>query len=265
MSVTMILVLLAMAVVMTCAWVFQRARSNGGWTDVFWTFGTGALCAAAALSPFGGGVGPLWRRALVALMLAVWSVRLGGYVAFRVGRSPEDVRYAELRRTWGARLHRNMFALLIAQAPLTAIIAVAVYLAAHAPPEGVRAADVAAVAVFLAAVLGEWRADRQMKAFKRSPGHETRVCEVGLWAYSRHPNYFFEALHWFAYPVMAVDLERPITLLSVGAPVMMVLIVRYGTGVPPLERAMVRSKGDAYRRYQQEVSVLAPLPRRRTV
>jgi steroid 5-alpha reductase family enzyme len=70
-------VLVLMTVVMLSGWIFQRAANNGGWTDVFWTFGTGALCALAALIPFGAEPGAAWRRVLVAAMVAVWALRLG--------------------------------------------------------------------------------------------------------------------------------------------------------------------------------------------
>jgi steroid 5-alpha reductase family enzyme len=255
-------VLIAMAVVMLSGWVVQRAAKNGGWTDVFWTYGTGLTCAAAALATSAGLAGVGWRQALVALMLAVWSLRLGTYVALRVIRSPEDVRYSEMRHEWGTGFQRNMFGLLIIQAPITALISVSVILAAHHPAAGLRWQDILGVAIFLAALIGESVADRQMKAFKADAANHGKVCDRGLWGLSRHPNYFFEALIWWAYPVMAFDAAQPWTAAALVAPVLMYAIVRYLTGVPPLEAAMVRSKGEAYRRYQARVSVLAPWPRR---
>jgi steroid 5-alpha reductase family enzyme len=249
-------VLAAMAVVMTAGWAFQRAAENGGWTDVFWT--AGATCALAAAAPWGGEAGVGWRRWMVAAMVAVWALRLGTYVALRVARSAEDARYAQLRREWGEAFQRRMFGLLIIQAPITALIAIAVVLAARHPGAAFRLADAAGLLVFAAAVIGESVADGQMKRFKADPANRGKVCDVGLWARSRHPNYFFEALIWVAYPVIGLDFTRPLSWLSLGAPVIMFAIVRYGTGVPPLEKAMVQSKGDAYRRYQARVGPLIP-------
>ncbi len=255
-------VLVAMTAVMLIGWAVQRAAGNGGWTDVFWTYGTGALCAAAALVGFGAYPFAGWRQGMVGAMLAIWSLRLGTYVALRVARSSEDVRYAELRKEWGGTFQRNMFGLLVAQGPITAVIAVAVVFAARFPAEGFRVWDGLGLLVFAVSIAGETLADRQMKAFKADPANHGKVCDTGLWAWSRHPNYFFEALVWFAYPIMGLDLGRPWTLLSLAAPAMMLWIVRFGTGVPPLEKAMLQSKGDAYRRYQAEVSTLLPRPRR---
>jgi steroid 5-alpha reductase family enzyme len=195
---------------------------------------------------------------MVAAMVAVWALRLGTYVALRVARSAEDPRYAELRREWGERFQVRMFGLLIIQAPITALIAVAVLFAARHAGGAFRLADAAGLLVFAVAIVGEAVADGQMKRFKADPANRGKVCDVGLWARSRHPNYFFEALIWVAYAVIGLDPSRPLSLLSLAAPVMMFCIVRYGTGVPPLEKAMVQSKGDAYRRYQARVSPLIP-------
>ena len=243
-----------MLAVMAGGWALQRATANGGWTDVAWTYGTGATCAAAAVISFGGADGPAWRQAMVAVMVGLWSLRLGTYVALRVSRGAEDARYALLRREWGARFQARVFGLAIAQAPVSALLAASVLLAAHEPTTTLRLADALGVAVLLGAVLGETFADHQMQRFKADPANRNRVCERGLWAWSRHPNYFFEFAGWLAYPVIAFDRSRPRSLAALVAPALMFVVLRYGTGVPPLEAAMLRSKGDAYRRYQARVS-----------
>src|SRR4051812_34266483 len=96
-----------MAAVMTVSWLTQRGLRNGGWVDVFWTFGTGAACVVAALwpePPVNAG-----RQQLVAGLAAVWAIRLGAYIAYRVATSSEDTRYANLRGEWGKNFQTNMF------------------------------------------------------------------------------------------------------------------------------------------------------------
>ena len=254
-------VLLVMLAVMCAAWLTVRATDNGGWTDVFWTFGTGATLALAALTPsaVGGGASG-WRHMLVAALVAAWSLRLGVYIAIRVAKGEEDVRYKTLKEEWRGGFQLKMFGLLIVQAPATAILSISVILAARAPSGTLQAQDVLGVAILVAAILGEGLADSQMKRFKADPANHGKVCDTGLWAWSRHPNYLFEALGWLAYPVIAFDPAHLGTLWALTAPVAMFLLLRYGTGVPPLEAAMVKSKGEAYRRYQTRVSPFLPRP-----
>jgi steroid 5-alpha reductase family enzyme len=253
-------VLVAMAVVMSSGWAFQRAVNNGGWSDVFWTYGTGATCALACLVPFGGAAGPTWRQALVAALVAIWSLRLGTYVAVRVAKGAEDARYADFRREWGAKFQQNMYGLLIVQAPVTAVLSLSILVAARHPHIGLRIADIIGALILVGSILGEGLADQQMKAFRADPASKGKVCDTGLWAWSRHPNYLFEALGWLAYPVIAIDLAHPFSLASLIAPVIMFIVLRFGTGVPPLEAAMLKSRGDAYRLYQSRVSAFWPRP-----
>jgi steroid 5-alpha reductase family enzyme len=260
MTLLIAVVLGSMAVIMTTAWTYQRREKNSGWTDVFWTYGTGATCALAALAPFGQNDAPTWRQYLVAALVAIWALRLGTYVAVRVAGGAEDVRYATLKREWGEAFQRRMLGLAMVQAPATALLSVSVLLAARRPDPSLRATDVIGAAILALAIAGEAVADRQMKRFKADPANHGKVCDTGLWGWSRHPNYLFEALGWIAYPVIALQPALPWTWAAWVAPVVMFLILRYGTGVPPLEAAQLRSKGDAYRRYQARVSPFLPRP-----
>ncbi len=255
----MISLILAVTIVMTAvmliAWITQRAVANGGWTDVFWTYGTGLACAAAAML---AGPGMRWRHVLVACMVAIWAIRLGTYVALRVASSKEDVRYATMRKSFGAGFQGKMFGLLIIQGPVTGLLSIAILFAARQPAPAFRAEDLAGLLIMLLAIAGEGLADRQMKQFKAASNSPDTVCDKGLWSISRHPNYLFELLGWFAYPVIGITAQNPWSLLALSAPLLMYAVLRFGTGVPPLEAAMLQSKGAAYRRYQAQVGALLP-------
>lgn len=252
-------VLAAMTVVMTASWLVQRAVGNAGWTDVFWTFGSGLTLAAAALWPLEGASA---RQVLVAALVFAWSLRLGLYVARRVAAHPEDARYAHFRKEWGEKFQSRMLTLSLPQAPATALLAVSVALAAHRPgPLGAQ--DALGVAILILAIAGEGLADSQMKRFKADPANAGKVCDAGLWGWSRHPNYFFEWTAWLAYPAIALDPAQPLTLFSFTAPVVMLALLTRGSGLPPLEAAMLRSKGALYADYQARVSAFFPLPPRK--
>src|SRR6185436_17949678 len=120
--------------------------------------------------------------------------------------------------------------------------------------------DALAVGIFALALIGEAVADEQMRRFRADPSHKGQVMDRGLWAWSRHPNYFFQWLGWLAYPVIAVDLARPVSWLAFTAPVVMYGLLRHVSGVPPLESAMLASRGEKFRNYQARVSAFFPLP-----
>jgi steroid 5-alpha reductase family enzyme len=251
-------VLLAMLVVMLAAWAFGLAMKNGGWTDVFWSFGTGLILAGAAFVATGTDTSQA-RRLIVAGFMLAWGLRLGLYLARRVAGHPEDARYAEFRRT-AKNYPLTMLWVSLPQAPAAALLALSVVVAAKRPIPQLDVRDALAIATFILAIVGETIADTQMKRFRADTANKGQVIETGLWAWSRHPNYFFQWLGWVAYPVMALDPTRPITLLTLVAPAVMYGLLRYVSGVPPLEAAMLESRGDAFRDYQKRVSVFFPLP-----
>ncbi len=250
---------LAMIAAMVCAWIVVRVTDNGGWIDAFWSFGTGALGVVFALVT--DDAGPSWRQAAVAVLIALWGLRLGTHIALRTANHPEDARYRALRELWGARYKPYLLGFAILQAVTAILLALAMYLAAHNPVPDFRWIDLAGVLVLVAAILGEGIADRQLARFKSNPAHGGKVCDTGLWSWSRHPNYFFECLAWVAYPIFAINGE-PWSWASLLGPVVMYGVLVYGSGIPPLERHMLRSRGDAYRAYQARTSAFIPLPPR---
>ena len=248
--------------VMAAAWVVQTLTRNVGWVDVFWTFGEGLAGAGLALWPAGGALGA--RQGLVAALVAIWSLRLGLYVAIRVASGPEDRRYVELRQDWAPRFRLKLLGFVLLQAPVGLILALAITLAARNPAPGLGWRDGLGAFVLLAAILGEGVADEQMRRFKADPSSHGRICERGLWAWSRHPNYFFEWMGWLAYPVIAWP-SGPVYVWGWAAwvaPVLMFLVLDRGTGIPPLEAHMAKSRGQAFADYQARVSRFFPVPPR---
>ena len=112
------------------------------------------------------------------------------------------------------------------------------------------------LATWLASVGGEALADRQLARFRADPRHRGKTCRAGLWRYSRHPNYFFEWLHWFAYVLLAVG--SPIAWLAWSGPVVMYVFLRWISGIPWTEQQALRSRGEDYARYQRSTPMLIP-------
>src|SRR5579875_2532667 len=183
-----------------------------------------------------------------------WGARLASHLWSRVRREGEDGRYRALRGRWHGD-QRKLFAMFQLQALLIALFALP-FLAVAGNPRVVPAALMAAVAIWLMAVAGETLADRQLARFRADPANLGRTCRSGLWRCSRHPNYFFEWLHWFAYAVLAIG--APLWWLAWSGPLVMYVFLRYLSGIPFTEAHALENRGDDYRAYQRSTPMLFP-------
>jgi steroid 5-alpha reductase family enzyme len=252
---------LGLFVVMALAWFVQDRTGHAGWIDVFWTFGVGLVGIVAAMTP--PDFAPPHRNLLVAVLAFVWSARLGLHIVRRNLRTPDDPRYARIRAGYGAAARGKMFWLAQKQAIVSIPLVLAIYLAAHNPDVQMRWQDAAGLVLMLVSVAGETTADMQLRSFQRDPKNAGRICDAGLWRWSRHPNYFFEWLGWLAYPLIAIEFYGSYewAWLSLLAPVVMFVLLRFVSGVPPLEEHMRETRGAAWQAYAARTSAFVPLPR----
>ena len=241
----------AMAAVMVALWLLQRSTANAGWVDVGWSAGVGACGAAlAALA-----AGDPTRRLLYGSLIALWSARLAVYILRRLLSEPEDGRYLRLRREWGPAAQRKLFFFYQFQAPLAVAFALPVLVVGNDRGPGLGARDAVATLVWLVAVAGESIADRQLARFRSDPANRGRTCRVGLWRTSRHPNYFFEWLHWWTYPIAA--LGAPWWGVALLGPALMATFLLFVTGVPATEARAASSRPD-YEEYRRTTSAFIP-------
>ncbi|MAB13253.1 steroid 5-alpha reductase family enzyme [Parvibaculum indicum] len=245
---------------MLLAWAVQGVTKHGGAVDVVWSLATGLACVAAALFPHEGGLSE--RQLLIAVLAGAWSARLTTHLFRRTLISEPDPRYVAFAQRYGSYWSPRMALFLQIQAVAAFLLAVTVFFAAHNPAPGLGWTDIAGILVLAGAILGESLADRQLRRFKADPANKGKVCDAGLWGWSRHPNYFFEWLGWLAYPVFAINLTDGYYagFLTLIGPVFMYWLLTRVSGVPMLEREMLASKGAAYEAYQARVSAFIPLP-----
>jgi steroid 5-alpha reductase family enzyme len=246
-------VLAAAVVVMSAVWELQRRTRNAGYVDAAWAMIIGTAALGFGLFAHGDRI----TRIVVAVLGGLWGFRLGLHILHRVLHEPEDGRYAFLRAHWNG--HQGKFyGFFLFQALLTALFA-APMLAAAQNPQSLPAWQIGtAIAIWVIALGGESIADAQLARFRADPANRGRTCRDGLWRWSRHPNYFFEWLHWFAYVVLAVG--SPLHLLSWIGPVVMLVSLNWVTGIPFVEAQALRSRGDDYRDYQRTTSRFVPWP-----
>lgn len=248
----LLLAALGLAFLLTL-WAIQLRTRDAATADVGWSI----LLAGGAVASAWITDGDFVRRLVVAALGCVWALRLGGYLLIdRVfAGGGEDGRYASLRAQWGADASRNFLLLYLAQGVVATLFLIPIAAAMQGGPLDGWAA--AGALVWLLAVLGESVADGQLARFRADPANRGQVCRVGLWRYSRHPNYFFEWVHWWAYVLIAKG-----ALLTLIGPVAMLLFLFRLTGIPYTERQALRSRGERYRAYQRTTSVFFPWPPR---
>jgi steroid 5-alpha reductase family enzyme len=241
----------------------QRATGHTGWVDVYWTFGTGLVAALGSLAPLPAVHPPFTRQIMVAVLVAAWSLRLGGHILMRTREVGDDPRYRELIRQWGAEANKRMFLQLQAQAAVALILAVSVAVAAHNPRPNLGLSDFLGLALLVGALAGEAVSDWQLRRFKSDPASRGRICEAGLWRLSRHPNYFFEWLCWLAYPLIAIDLSgaNPLGWITLLAPACMYWVLVHVSGIPPLEAHMLRTRGAQFVALQARTRAFFPVPK----
>ncbi len=224
--------------------------------DVTWSLAVGVCGVLAAALPAAGAID--LRRFVVGGLIAAWALRLGWHIAKRTHGGEDDPRYAALIQQWGKHAGSQLFLFLQIQALAAFVLVVAVRWAAINPAPFPHVSDYAGITLLLIAVLGEGAADAQLARFGKA--HKKAVCNVGLWRWSRHPNYFFEWLGWCAWAVLAINPAHPWSFTALAAPVLMYVLLVHISGIPPLEAHMLASRGGAFKAYQARVSAFFPLP-----
>ncbi|WP_180901876.1 DUF1295 domain-containing protein [Martelella soudanensis] len=262
MSITLlILVLAGLCVGMTGAWAVQRMTRNSGWIDAIWSVLTGLGGLSVIIFSEGGDPSRKW---LAGLVVGLWAARLASHIATRSLGKKDDPRYAALIEEWGASASFRLWWFLMIQAFASFILALSIYAAILNPAPFPGILDFLGLAIAIIAIAGEGTADRQLSRFKREKPAGKTVCDIGLWGYSRHPNYFFEWLWWCAWPCLALSGFQAILPVAVSllAPIMMYWLLNHVSGIPYLEKHMEASRGDAFRDYRKRVRAFFPIPKK---
>jgi steroid 5-alpha reductase family enzyme len=251
---------IALSVIMAIAWLIALRTARCGLIDAIWTFAVGVCGVAGALVPFSGTDAFPARQWLVAGLAAIWSLRLGLHIAARSLRDGDDPRYRHLREEWKEDFQRRLFWFLQIQAAAGLVLVVSIIAAARRPAAGLGFGDLLGAVIVLIALSGEMIADQQVSHFSAAPGNKGKVCDVGLWRFSRHPNYFFEWLAWVGYLIIAIDFTGSYLFgwVAFAAPILMYWLLVHVSGIPPLEAHMLRSRGDFFRDYQRRVNAFWP-------
>ncbi len=242
------------ALLMWALWLVQVKTKNASWVDIGWTFGLLICCWLYVRF-----TGPLNPRTLVLLIfVTLWAARLGSLLIARLIKDKkEDSRYVKIRADWHTHQNLKFFFFFQFQALLDVILSWGFLLICLNTSQEFSVLDYLGMAVWVVGFVGEILADQQLKRFKADAANKGKTCQVGLWNYSRHPNYFFEWLMWVAYFLMALPVA-PYGWTACILPILMYYFLIHVSGVPLAEAQSLKSRGEEYRRYQQSTSMFIP-------
>ncbi len=245
--------LIVVIFLMALTWVWAVKIDNYGIVDATWSYCFlihGLLFLILA-------DGYVYRQLLALTLLGLWSLRLGTFLTKRLySHHPhEDTRYQKLRADYGSHVKRGFLVFYFYQAISVSVLTLPFILIFQNIDSPINNWEIAGAILWVIALVGESIADHQMNSFKSHKENKGKICNVGLWNYSRHPNYFFESLIWWGYFLVMIGSG---VYWGIYAPLIILFLLLKVTGVPPSEEQSLKSRGDAYRAYQKKTSVFVP-------
>jgi steroid 5-alpha reductase family enzyme len=249
--------------IMVALWLYSLAIKNSSIVDIFW--GTGFVITfwfGTWLVP--GGMTA--RALLLGVLVTLWGLRLSLYIFNRNHGNSEDFRYAKWREDSGREWWwRSFFKVFVLQGVLMWIIATPLLAAqtAAASNSPLACYDLIAVIIWLTGTAFEAGGDYQLARFKADPANKGKLLNTGFWSVTRHPNYWGDAVQWWAYYLLALISGAWWAIFS---PIIMTLLLRNVSGVALLEKTLKDTK-PGYAEYIANTPSFFPriLPRKKNL
>ncbi|WP_246047489.1 DUF1295 domain-containing protein [Leptospira ilyithenensis] len=245
---------------MSLMWFWGKSRNNYAVIDVGW-----GLVIAGIASIFAAlGNGTVYAKLAILVPVWIWAIRLSGFLYWtriRTGH-PEDKRYSDFRNDYGDWVHRKFFTNVFLLQGFLALLLSGPFIVASEwqwnPSSFEFVFPATGGILFLIGVFGEGLADKQLHSFLEAPTNKGKLCNVGLWKYSRHPNYFFEWVIWLGIGIIPLASGFRWAPVSLFSPLVMFVLLRFISGVPFAEKSSLSSKGNIFRGYQKTTNAFFP-------
>jgi steroid 5-alpha reductase family enzyme len=238
-------------------WVASVRKADASIIDPWWSI---AFLAVALRGAVSAELTP--AKVLLLAIVALWAVRLFVHLLRRGWGEPEDPRYRAFRERFGSERYWwvSLFQVFLLQGALVLVVSAPLVVALAAPGPGTLGPlAVVGAAVFAAGFAFEAVGDAQLARFRADPASRGRVLDRGLWRYTRHPNYFGEAVLWWGFWISA--LGAPGGAETVFGPALMTVLLLRVSGVTMLEPHL-RASRPAYADYERQTSAFIPWPPR---
>ncbi len=219
-------------------WLASLVKKDASIIDPWWSL---FFLAAALIAYFWRDAAPAPRQTLLFALVVIWSLRLSLYLTWRNWNEPEDYRYRAWREAHGAAWKwRSLFTVFMLQGALAWIVATPLAAALHGDaPAGLGWLDGLGALVWAVGFYFEAAGDWRLSRFKADPANKGRVLNVGVWRYTRHPNYFGDAAQWWGFYLIAVAAGEAWTFFG---PLIMTGLLLKVSGVALLEKSLVKTK-----------------------
>ncbi len=199
-----------------------------------------------------------WVNTIIICIVALWSIRLGSHLYSRNMGEPEDIRYTKIRSKYS---NLGLFLInYVVQATLIPIIFLPILIIILTTDAQLNLFSGVSIFMALIGVLIEALADNQLKKFKKDKNNKNKVMNLGLWNYSRHPNYFGNSVMWWGIALFSLSVS--FNLIALISPFVMTYLLVNVSGVSMLENQIKYTK-DGYQEYINTTSAFIILPKKR--
>jgi steroid 5-alpha reductase family enzyme len=223
--------------------------------DIAWGLGFTLIAWTSFLLSGGSGT----RGILAGILVSIWGLRLAWHIHKRNMGKAEDYRYLAWRKEWGNWFYiRSYFQVYLLQGLFLFLIVLPVLLINKSIGSGLGILDFVGVAVWLVGFYFESVGDAQLARFIKNPENKGKIMQSGLWAYTRHPNYFGEVTQWWG--LWLVALSVPYGLVGIIGPITITFLILKVSGIPMLEKKM--EENPEFAEYKKKTSVFIPLFRK---
>ena len=249
-----VLVILFMTVIFFVSRLIKRMDI----IDTAW--GPAFIVAASASFFIGGQTVGINLQTLLLLLVTVWGVRLSYSIMRRLISHEEDKRYVELRKKWkGSEALNSYLRIFLAQAVFASVTSTAVIFANLSNSHSITAVVFAGLVIWVIGFFFEAMGDFQLKRFLREPKNKGKLMTKGLWAFTRHPNYFGEATMWVGIALISSAVFYG--WVGIITPLLITYLLYFVSGVPMTEASF--SKKPGWKSYKERVSKFVPLAPKR--
>ena len=250
-----LILVLVLFVYMSLWFVVSLIKKRNDVADVAWGLGFVLMTWTSFFLSGTSGA----RGVLVGILVAVWGLRLAWHIHARNKGKAEDYRYLAWRKEWGKWFYLRSYAqVYLLQGLLLFLIVLAVLLINTSADIALGIRDAIGVVVWLFGFYFEVVGDAQLARFIKNPENKGKLMQSGLWAYTRHPNYFGEVVQWWG--LWLVALSVPNGWIGIIGPLTITFLILKVSGIPMLEKKM--AENPEFAEYKRRVSVFLPLPRK---